>query len=203
MILLARMVVVALFTLLASVAYAASIVSVTSGAGGNIALLTESSCCISYGDFGLHAHNYVAPNVPDPESNYVIFEFDTPVVVSGLTMIQHANGITILDHLVGNSVLVLANAGQAVSSFGDVTGSSIFTELAPDVFVVDPGGAGLFHKFIIAKTSLADGYASYRWNLDVAAPVPEPETYVMLFAGLGVIAAVTRRRLGLKILARR
>ncbi|MGZ8251874.1 MAG: PEP-CTERM sorting domain-containing protein [Methylophilaceae bacterium] len=49
---------------------------------------------------------------------------------------------------------------------------------------------------IVAKTYLQDG----AWRLQisavtaVAAPVPEPETYAMMLAGLGLMGAVARRR---------
>jgi len=43
---------------------------------------------------------------------------------------------------------------------------------------------------IVAKTYLQDG----QWRLQIAAQVPEPETYAMLLAGLGFIGAVARRR---------
>jgi hypothetical protein len=38
-----------------------------------------------------------------------------------------------------------------------------------------------------------DGYAKVTYTYDVAA-VPEPETYAMLLAGLGLMGAITRRR---------
>ncbi|SFW26355.1 PEP-CTERM sorting domain-containing protein [Nitrosovibrio sp. Nv17] len=36
------------------------------------------------------------------------------------------------------------------------------------------------------------------WSYAVAAPVPEPETYAMLLAGLGIVGALARRRRGTK-----
>ncbi len=38
------------------------------------------------------------------------------------------------------------------------------------------------------------GGASYAGTLDVTSPVPEPETYGMLLAGLGVVGFLARRR---------
>lgn len=41
---------------------------------------------------------------------------------------------------------------------------------------------------------LASGTDGHSYLLTVTAPVPEPETYAMLLAGLGVIGVVSRRR---------
>jgi hypothetical protein len=54
---------------------------------------------------------------------------------------------------------------------------------------------------------MLDGYQSayeeilirdnYAWPVrtgDVAAPIPEPETYAMMLAGLGLLGVMTRRR---------
>lgn len=38
------------------------------------------------------------------------------------------------------------------------------------------------------------GFDANRWSLTVAAPVPEPETYAMMLAGLGLLGLMTRRR---------
>ena len=72
------------------------------------------------------------------------------------------------------------------------------TEYAPSVagdawyFVTNVG-----NQSASSKNSLL--YAMAVHSGDVMAPVPEPETYAMLLAGLGVIGAVARRR---KLVAR-
>lgn len=48
---------------------------------------------------------------------------------------------------------------------------------------------------IVVSGTQTPGAASYAGNLAVvAAPVPEPETYALLLAGLGVLGFVARRR---------
>jgi len=56
-------------------------------------------------------------------------------------------------------------------------------------------GAGS-HTFTIELTALAPGYTSggATATFSALAPVPEPETYAMLLAGLGLMGAVARRR---------
>lgn len=34
----------------------------------------------------------------------------------------------------------------------------------------------------------------YAWNVEAASPAPEPQTYAMLLAGMGLIGAIARRR---------
>jgi hypothetical protein len=45
-------------------------------------------------------------------------------------------------------------------------------------------------------TTLGGATPSFNYNLNGVAPVPEPETFAMLLAGLGLIGAITRRRKG-------
>ncbi len=52
--------------------------------------------------------------------------------------------------------------------------------------------AGMYH-LMVSGTGVTGGSASYGGNL-VATPVPEPETYAMLLAGLGAIGFLARRR---------
>lgn len=177
----------------AAVAQAATLVSVFSGpqdGASDILRITDPVCCAS--GFALHDHVYLAPHLPDPARATVVFEFDVPVIVDSLTMIQHANGITKLEQLVGDSLAAMETTGTALSGVGDVTGSVVFAEGASDVFAWTTANAGRFHKFIVGKTSLADGYASYRWYLDVS-PVPEAPSVAMLLAGLGLLAVCGAR----------
>jgi hypothetical protein len=64
------------------------------------------------------------------------------------------------------------------------------------------GGAPTVHTVNLAAGSyyyavfgVAPGFAAYSINsAAVATPVPEPETYAMLLAGLGIVGFVARRR---------
>ena len=58
-----------------------------------------------------------------------------------------------------------------------------------DLFAVKGAGEYFIH---IAGTS--NGAATYNGTVSLVSPVPEPETYGMLLAGLGMIGFVARRR---------
>lgn len=55
------------------------------------------------------------------------------------------------------------------------------------------------HQYAFSFSGDATGTHSPNYQGSVAAPVPEPETFAMLLAGLGLIGAVTRRRNKLSI----
>lgn len=181
----------------ASAAQAVSIVNISSGpqAGPHDLSVITTPCCAGYADFALHDWSYVSPHVPDPSRGYVVFKFDAPVVVHGMTVIQHTNGLTRIEHLSGNSMDTLASEGSSWGNRGDVTGDAVFSEFEQDNFAFSGTQAGRLHKFVIEKTSLAWGYASYRWYLDFeAAPVPEPATWASLSAGLLAMGGIFLRR---------
>lgn len=191
-----------LYTISAPV-QAASVISVVSGpqdSAHHLELISDPSCCQpAEAGFALHDHGYIASYIPDPSRAYVTFEFDSPVLVNGISMIQHHNGITKIEHYVGSYPTPLVTSGVAWSSFGDVTSPAAGTalpEMGADTFTfTGPSTGGNFHTFIIAKTSNPVGWASYRWYLDVQAiPVPELSTSSLLIAGLALLALGKRRR---------
>lgn len=49
------------------------------------------------------------------------------------------------------------------------------------------------HELVVSGTGITGASASYGGNI-VATPVPEPETYAMMLAGIGAIAFLLRRR---------
>jgi hypothetical protein len=122
-----------------------------------------------------------------------------------------AKGATLIVNVSGSSALFQGgyqafNGYNVLFNFADATSLSINTGanvsiLAPNAVV--SGGQGVINGNVVVDswasqvqinasnffkaTNLA-GYAT------PAAPVPEPETYAMLLAGLGVIGFTARRR---------
>ena len=154
--------------------------------------LTDPSCC-TYPDFALHDHGYVAAHLPDPNRAWVAMTFDAPVVLSGLDVVQHANGITRIEHFVGADMSTLVSVGNAFGLRGDVTGDVVFAEYERDRFDWTSQSAGTMHYFVVTKTSNPAGWATYRWYPDFATPVPEPQTYALMVLGLALLGARASR----------
>ena len=104
------------------------------------------------------------------------------------------------------------NSGS--SSFGGILGFSGFIDLPVDILLTYsttpvPGpdgstihvqrleGNGLLplgtYTIVVTGTGITGSTASYGGNV-VATPVPEPETYAMMLAGLGAIGFLVARR---------
>jgi hypothetical protein len=92
--------------------------------------------------------------------------------------------------------------GRIVLDFSDYTGSGNIS--FADILQVD-GTLRLAHpttgaSSLVEVVGLAGGqHANVAWNghslsLAVSAPVPEPETYALMLAGLGLVGFVARRR---------
>lgn len=85
----------------------------------------------------------------------------------------------------GGSVAGLDNTGE----LGGAVNMAVLygsTTIAPTAKAFTQDG-----QQIQARTYLADDGL---WHLQIAAAVPEPETYAMLLAGLGLVGAIARRR---------
>jgi hypothetical protein len=182
----------------ASSVLAASLVAVTSGpqdAPHDLSLISFATPAPpgsfqQPSQFALHDHVYLMSYLPDPDRAWVQFEFDAPVVVLGLNVVQHANGITRLQHAYGMAESSLAAGTVATSGlYGAATGQAQMIEFSVDPFAIIDSGAGTLHRFTISSTSLDNGWATYRFLLDVA-PVPEPAAWWLLACGLGVLAAL-------------
>ncbi len=111
--------------------------------------------------FSMHDHGYLAPHVPDPLQSVVTYQFDTAAVVTGLELNVHANGISKVEALVGDTLGSLTSLGIFTGNLGAPWGSSMFSEHALNSFSWANTTAGLYFQFIVRETTLSDGYANY------------------------------------------
>jgi len=148
-----------------------SAISITGGVG-KITLDGELFTFADSGNVGLAYYN----GNPGANSQAAIATF-----IKGSNML----GLSSLTSLT-NSV---SNDNTSQTGFSITNASPAFNYLAVHV----GGGELLFHwsnkitSFSLTGTSLSN-YRAY------AAPVPEPETYAMLIAGLGLVGFMARRR---------
>ena len=113
-------------------------------------------------NFVLHDHQYVEPHVPDPARAVITFRFDQSVAVSRIEVVQHQNGIAQVEGFVGDSLEALTTIGAVFGPLGDVQGESVFAEFERHTFDFNNGLPGRVFQLIVRKTSLVDGWASYR-----------------------------------------
>jgi hypothetical protein len=152
--------------------------------------------------------------VPDPEVAWVLYKYDAPIVVDRLNVILHSNGPTQVEGFVGNSPDSLTSIGSVFGPLGDVTGfgepcfdgvlrpGCAFYEGQPYSFDFDDTGvAGTYFKFVVRKSSLADGFALYRGGPDFpldtvvlpTLPTPEPATTMVSATALGLLLVLRRK----------
>jgi hypothetical protein len=104
--------------------------------------------------------------------------------------------------LLDNASVMLGSSSLTFNGLGSVvSGKTLsFTEAASGVYAFRLlGDYSTDSNFLalIGLTSINGQGASFRFDgvyTDVAAAVPEPSAYAMLFAGLGLIGAIARRR---------
>jgi hypothetical protein len=113
----------------------------------------------------------------------------SPYTVTGVTGTANGLGITGLSGYAGadNKLFSPASPGYV-----DFAGISFSTASGPDWNLFYNGG-----NFALRSDVDPIGYASNGQPLDiltVTAAVPEPETYAMMLAGLGLLGFVARRR---------
>jgi hypothetical protein len=95
-------------------------------------------------DFSRHDHLYSSPNIPIPTRAVVTYEFDMPTTVDQLEIIQHQNGITQIEGLVGNTLGSLSSIGTIFGPSGNVVGAGALPEHGSQVFDFNNPTAGNF-----------------------------------------------------------
>ena len=112
----------------------------------------------SISDFTLHDHVYLDAYVPDPTRAVVTYEFDQPLAVSGIDIVQHYDGITEIEGFAGDSLLSMTSVGSVYSPAGQAN----FVEGETSTFTFSTPVSGKYFRFIIRSTSDGSGYAAYR-----------------------------------------
>lgn len=145
---------------------------------GGIGSITLGGHSFSFADAGNVSLAYYNDN-PGANSQAAIATFIKSSNMLGLT------SLTSLTNSVSND-----NTGS--SSFSITNATPAFNYLAVHI----GGGELLFHwsQNITAFSLTGSALSNYRAYAGPTTPVPEPETYAMMIAGLGLVGFVARRR---------
>jgi hypothetical protein len=157
------------------------------------AALTAMAVGVAYADdvttnWGVHGDLEVAAVTHDPGSFTDTISFSIPGT-SNISSTTVANNLLTVLNLQGGSVSLFREAGATDTllgqyNFDGTTGSTWHT--------VSGLTAGDYYYQITGNATGSKG-AFYSITSSVT-PVPEPETYAMLLAGLGVVGSLYRRR---------
>jgi hypothetical protein len=91
-------------------------------------------------------------------------------------------------YTIGGDLVFQANAAPGAP---DATGTSRFEVTGIFDFTKYPAATDYY--FTVSGGTVGSGYGAYGLTI-TAGVVPEPETYAMLLAGLGIVGAIARRR---------
>ena len=152
-----------------------------------IALTLVSAAAVQAATFNIGALGNTYTNTDDAQGPFDdTYTFSLPGSFSGVT-----GGYLGFD-FDGSGMNTILTVGQGTPGAGLMVSLPINTALGgvdvasyQSTFSLTPGGSYWF------KLSGSGDLASYTVTL---APVPEPETYALLLAGLGLMGAVARRR---------
>jgi hypothetical protein len=115
------------------------------------------------------------------------------------------NGVEAYATTLSNFPPSSTNGGTLIAS-GSYIGNSLYPDSAWDFTNVAGlqnipySGTTVTYRFIgggpnyFGGTDESWGVDNFRVTLNVAAPIPEPETYALMLAGLGLVGAIARRR---------
>jgi hypothetical protein len=150
--------------------------------------------------------NSVTGNFGAPDNDYLAITIPTG---AQLIALQYAEGNiqggvrSFIGVQAGATMTVLPTAQSATGLLGwaHYQDAATGTNLLPDIGAGGFGATGFTgplsagtYTFWIQDTAFDLGLA-FAWDFIVtAAPVPEPETYAMLLAGLGTLGAIAKRR---------
>jgi hypothetical protein len=73
----------------------------------------------------------------------------------------HANGISIIEGFVGNSLGDLESIGVVTGTLGALRGDVQFTELDLNDFYFNSTKSGTIFQFVVRETTLENGWANY------------------------------------------
>lgn len=164
----------------------------------NTALGTLQSVSIAYfGDIGNTVH---FQNTGNGEGDFSAQFTNTLALINGSgtlqsysastslfeTTLTSANGV--LTHDFGSSHL--SGSSVSLSNLGDYSGTGIFQLGIKESSRVSMSGSG---NAIMGARTVGSGGMNVTYNY-IAAPVPEPKTYAMLLAGMGLVGGIVRRR---------
>ncbi len=91
--------------------------------------------------------------------------------------------------------LAVINPGWGTFSLGLAGGTTAGTfENGDSAIVIGNSGRTIYNGFLSDTVASERLYANELASFSAAAPVPEPETYAMLLAGLGLMGFIGRRR---------
>lgn len=102
-----------------------------------------------------------------------------------------------------NAAFDIFVAGTEESDYADRTIAGIigFSFVPNNLSPINPGLTSFTQiirtdarEYTAGNFGLLNGYGDNATGFGVAAPVPEPETYAMLLAGLGMVGTIIRRR---------
>jgi hypothetical protein len=177
---------------------ALAITLLASGAANAVATVTTT-------DWGVHSLGMSATGQPVPGSfeDFYTFSYTASSLTSGLAVLPvFVGGNAFLSIIDGSYSLWAAGANTAGTGLGDGDDTNLVTwnfsaAAATVVQTYTPTAAGnYFYRVAGNATGSAGGMyvLSSALTAAPAMPIPEPQTYAMLLAGLGVIGFMALRR---------
>ena len=128
-------------------------------------------------------YNFDYSSLPGAFSDYILLTFTGPRDVEATVSGTSAGKIDF------DNFDILSFDKSTTLASGDLSNPTVRAALG---FVADSTSGGQYWLYIAGTST---GAASYLGTISAISPVPEPQAYGMMLAGLGLIGFIARRRL--------